>query len=72
MTLKQFLEKHKMINTAGLGAAMWPTVKNPRGKINQKLNELKAGTGTQRITEQDTLDAIKVLKAMAKDIDKIK
>lgn len=72
MTLKEFIEKHKMINAAGLAAVMWPDVKNPAGKINQKLKEFKAGTGVQRITERDLKDAIKALKAMAADIDKLK
>lgn len=72
MTLKEFIEKHKCINASGLASDMWPALKTPGVNMSQKLKELKGGTGKKRITEQDTADAIKVLKAMAKDIDKIR
>ena len=72
MNLKEFLEKHTIINKAGLAASMWPNVKTSSIKLHNKINEVTAGTGKQRITEKDLDLAKKHLKAMAADIDKIK
>lgn len=72
MNLKEFLEKHTIINKADLAASMWPDVKNARIKLHNKINEVTAGTGKQRITEKDLDLAKKHLKVMAADIDKIK
>lgn len=72
MNLKEFLEKHSLINKADLAAQMWPDNKSARSKMSNKLNENMVGTGKQRITEADLVLAKKVLKEMAKDIDGIK
>ena len=72
MNLKEFLEKHSLINKADLASQMWPDLKSAKIKLHNKINEVTAGTGKQRITEADLALAKEVLKEMTKDIDGIK
>ena len=71
MTLKEFFKKHRCINPSGLGAELWPTVKNPGLKMTKKITESRSGAGKYRITEADTMQAVAVLKKMAADIENI-
>lgn len=72
MHLKEFLEKHSLINKADLASQMWPNNKSARSKLTNKLNENMVGTGKQRITEKDLELAKKYLKLMADDIHELK
>ncbi len=71
MNLKDFLEKHSIINMSQLAKEMWPENNNPRIKLYNKLNEKKAGSGIQRVTEDDIKEAKRVLNKLAEDIKKL-
>lgn len=71
MNLKQFLEENPIINSSQLANQMWPDNKSARSKLTNKLNENIAGTGKQRITEDDEKKAIDVLKKLAKAIESL-
>lgn len=71
MDLKTFLEKNNIINKAELASLMWPENKNGRIKLHNKLNEIKAGSGTQRLTEKDLALAKEVLKKLCENINNI-
>lgn len=72
MDLKQFLEENPIINLSKLADKMWPENKSSRSKLTNKLNENTVGNGKQRITENDLINAKKVLKKLADDIYRIK
>ena len=40
MTLKEFFKRHRCINPSGLGAELWPTVKNPGLKMTKKITDI--------------------------------
>lgn len=71
MNLKDFLEKNKIINMSQLANEMWPDNKNARIKLFNKIHEKKAGSGIQRITDEDLKEAKKVLDKLANDIKKL-
>lgn len=71
MNLKDFLDKNPLINMSQLANEMWPGNKNARIKLYNKLNEKKAGTGIQRITDDDIEKAKEILGKLSKEIKKL-
>lgn len=69
MSLKKFLDDNKIIKESTLAALMWPDKKHSAKVFSNKINEIKAGSGKQRITEADEERAKVVLKEVAKKID---
>lgn len=69
MNLKEFLEQNKVIKESALAVLMWPDKNNQAKVFSNKINEKTAGSGKQRITEDDEARAKVVLLEVA---DKIK
>lgn len=69
MSLKKFLEDNKIIKESALAALMWPDKKHSAKVFSNKINEVKAGSGKQRITEDDESRAKSVLLELS---DRIK
>lgn len=73
MDLKQFLKDNPLISQTDLAHAMYPdTPKSAKSKLSNKLNNAKAGTGKQRITEDDQKKAIEVLDQLGININNFK
>lgn len=70
MNLKQFLEENKIIKESALALLMWPDKKHAAKVFSNKINEKIAGSGKQRITEDDETRAKKVLLEVAEKIKK--
>lgn len=68
MNLKEFLSATKIIKESTLAALMWPDKKHSAKVFSNKINEIKAGSGKQRITEDDEARAKAVLNDIAKQI----
>lgn len=68
MNLKEFLEENKIIKESSLAALMWPDKNHAAKVFSNKINEQKAGSGKQRITEDDELRAKLVLLEFAERI----
>lgn len=71
MDLKEFLDKHPIIDKAQLAKLMWPENKSARSKLTNKLNENVVGTGKQRVTEKDFELAKEVLNKLSDEIKKL-
>jgi len=70
MDLKQFLKDNPLISQTDLAHAMYPlTPKSAKSKLSNKLNNAKAGSGKQRITEEDERLAIVALKKLGVNIN---
>lgn len=69
MNLKEFLEKNKVIKESALAVLMWPEKNNQAKVFSNKINEKVAGSGKQRITDQDEHDAKKALRGLAERIN---
>ena len=52
MNIKKLLS-HPYINNAAIAADLFPNQKYPKQTLNNKLNEVIAGTGKQRMTDRD-------------------
>jgi len=70
MNLKEFLEENKVIKESALAVLMWPDKNNQAKVFSNKINEKVAGSGKQRITEEDELRARAVLLELAARITK--
>jgi hypothetical protein len=68
MNLKEFLESNPIINKAQLAEAMWDGNKSAKSKLYNKLAEKTVGSGKQRVTEADELNAKKNLMNLAENI----
>lgn len=68
MNLKEFLSATKIIKESTLAALMWPDKKHSAKVFSNKINEIKAGSGKQRITEDDETRAKVVLNDIANQI----
>jgi hypothetical protein len=68
MNLKEFLEQNKVIKESALAVLMWPEKNNQAKVFSNKINEKVAGSGKQRITDQDEIDAKKALRGLAQRI----
>lgn len=71
MTLKEYLEKHPIINKAELARLMWPNVKGSAVRLNNKLKEVVSGNSIQRITERDQAIAKQILKKLGHDAEEL-
>jgi len=70
MDLKQFLDANPLINQAELARLMWPdNLKTARSRLSNKLNNAKAGSGKQRITDDDLKLAKDALVKLGVNID---
>lgn len=60
-----------LINSAAFAAKMYPTNKPSSAKIrlHNKLNESIAGSGKQRLTDDDIEKAAEILKELSQDIN---
>jgi hypothetical protein len=70
MNLKEFLDENKVIKESALAELMWPEKKNQAKVFSNKINEKVAGSGKQRITEEDELRAKAALLKLAGRINK--
>lgn len=68
MNLKEFLDGNKVIKESALAVLMWPDKKNQPKVFSNKINEKIAGSGKQRITEDDEARAKVVLLQVAERI----
>lgn len=66
MTLKEFLEKHKIVAPAYLAGEMFESV-YAKQILNNKLKHRQG----QRILKSDAKKAVEILKELASDIKKI-
>lgn len=70
MDLKQFLDNNPLINQAELARLMWPeNLKTARSRLSNKLNNAKAGSGKQRITDDDLKLAREALIKLGANIE---
>ncbi|RDV13296.1 hypothetical protein DXT99_19945 [Pontibacter diazotrophicus] len=67
MNIEKLLE-HPFINKAAVAAALFPNQKYPKQTLNNKLNEVIAGTGKQRMTEQDKTRVRALIKRFIEEI----
>lgn len=67
-TLKELLEKYRIINRTELGRMIWPDANNPNIRMSMKVSEKVFGNGKQRFTEDDEKKAKKVLGDICRDI----
>ncbi|WP_183560638.1 hypothetical protein [Mucilaginibacter sp. SP1R1] len=70
MNLKEFLDENKVIKESALSELMWPDKKYTAKVFSNKINEKVAGSGKQRITEDDEAKAKAALLVVAERIKK--
>lgn len=71
MDLKQFLEQNPLINKAELARRMWPDNKSAATKLANKLSENTVGSGKQRVTENDMMEAKRILTELSQKIQQL-
>jgi len=62
--LKDLLARPE-INATGIAAKIYQGKSNPRGRLYNKVNNVKTGNGVARLTDEDLLKAWEVLKDLA-------
>jgi len=62
--LKDLLARPE-INSTGIAAKMFEGKSNPRGRLHNKINNIKSGNGFARLTDDDLTKAWEVLKDLA-------
>ncbi|MBP1165022.1 hypothetical protein JOE44_001906 [Chryseobacterium sp. PvR013] len=72
MNLKELIEGNPILNQAQIAKAMFPNDKYAPQTLSAKLREVKQKTGAQRITEEDTKNAVEVLDKLVKNIEAYK
>ena len=70
MNLKEFLDENNVIKESALAVLMWPDKNHAAKVFSNKINEKIAGSGRQRITEDDETRAKIVLLELAERIKK--
>lgn len=65
--LKALLTRPEL-NKSGIADKMFEGKSNPRGRLHNKMNNVKSGHSTQRLTEDDLKKGWEVLKDLADDI----
>lgn len=53
------------INATGIAGKLFEGKSNPRGRLFNKVNNIKTGNGAARLTEEDLNKAWEVLKELA-------
>jgi len=69
MNLKEFLDQNNVIKESALANLMWPDKKHAAKVFSNKINEKIAGSGKQRITEDDEERAKVVLLEVVEKIN---
>ncbi|WP_185246616.1 hypothetical protein [Chryseobacterium bernardetii] len=72
MNLKELIDGNPILNQAQIAKAMFPNDKYAPQTLSAKLREVKQKSGTQRITDDDTKNAIEVLDKLVKNIEDYK
>lgn len=65
--LKDLLARPEL-NATGIANKMFEGKSNPRGRLYNKVNNVKSGHSAQRLTDEDLSKAWEVLKDLADDI----